>query len=68
MNKIFIEFKSFELNKRNKIRSNRFMYEIIQSAFDYKPRIIFELLVFVFKLSYDFSVKAQKHPNASRRL
>ena len=65
MNKIFNEVISFKLNKRNKIRSNRLMFDIIQSSTEQKPRIIIGLMMFVFKCSYDFYVEAQKHPSTS---
>ena len=66
MNKKLNELKSFELNKRNKIRSNRLMFDIIQSSTDYKPWIVFELQMVIFKFSKDFDVKAQKHPNTKK--
>ena len=66
MNKILNELKSFELNKRNKIRSNRLMFDIIQSSTDYKLWIVFELQMVIFKFSKDFDVKAQKHPNTKK--
>ena len=60
MNKMLNKLKSFELNKRNKIKSNKLMFDIIQSSTDQKPRIKQNTLPFCVQLlsfKNDFDVQ-----------